>query len=192
MRVAVRHGLESVFVTDGGIRPPRDAVTSGKRLDARCRPDSAALRVAPRRPPAASRPSTVVAATLFGPLLAARPPGRDAGRDPGEKYGLVIVGQGADAADDWIAARAGSGDIAVTADVPLAARCVENGALALKPNGEVLDEKAIGMALATRDLMTGLRETGEIGGGPRPFGKRDRSRFLNALERAVQSCKSGV
>lgn len=91
-----------------------------------------------------------------------------------------------------IAARAGSGDIAVTADVPLAARCVENGALALKPNGEVLDEKAVGMALATRNLMTGLRETGEIGGGPRPFGKRDRSRFLNALERAVQSCKSGV
>ncbi len=133
LRVAERHGLESVFVTDGGIRPP-----------------------------------------------------------PEPNARLVIVGQGADAADDWIAARAGSGDIAVTADVPLAARCVENGALALKPNGEVLDEKAIGMALATRNLMTGLRETGEIGGGPRPFGKRDRSRFLNALERAVQSCKSGV
>ena len=70
---------------------PRDAVTSGKRLDARCRPESAALRVAPRRPPAASRPSTVVAAALFGPLLADRPPGRDAGRDPGEKCGLSSV-----------------------------------------------------------------------------------------------------
>lgn len=131
LRVAARHGLESVFVTDGGIRPPRE---------------------------------------------------------PNAR--LVIVDEGADAADDWIAARAGSDDIAVTADIPLAARCVENGALALKPNGEVLDEKAIGMALATRNLMTGLRETGEIGGGSRPFGKRDRSRFLNALERAVQSCKS--
>ena len=66
----------------------RDAVTSGKRLDARCRPESAALRVAPRRPPASSRPSTVGAATLFGPLLADRPPGRDAGRNLEGKYGL--------------------------------------------------------------------------------------------------------
>ena len=66
----------------------RDAGTSGKRLDAPCRPDSAALRVAPRRPPASSRASTVVPATLFGPLLADRTPGRDAGRDPGEKCGL--------------------------------------------------------------------------------------------------------
>ena len=69
----------------------RDAGTSGERLDAPCRPDSAALRVAPRRPPAASRASTVVPATLFGPLLADRTPGRDAGRDPGEKCGLVRI-----------------------------------------------------------------------------------------------------
>lgn len=99
---------------------------------------------------------------------------------------LVIVEQGADAADDWIAEHIGIKDIVCTSDIPLAARCLENGASALKPNGEAFTENSIGMALATRDLMQGLRETGEITGGPRPFSKRDRSEFLNALEVAAQ------
>ena len=102
---------------------------------------------------------------------------------------LVIVEQGADAADDWIAEHIGNGDITITSDIPLAARCLEKGAAALKPNGEAFTENSIGMALATRELMQGLRETGEITGGPRPFSKRDRSEFLNALEVTVQSAK---
>ncbi len=99
---------------------------------------------------------------------------------------LVIVEQGADAADDWIAENISDGDIAITNDIPLAARCLEQGAQALKPNGEAFTENSIGMALATRELMQGLRESGEITGGPRPFSKRDRSEFLNALEVVVQ------
>ncbi|MBT3917087.1 MAG: YaiI/YqxD family protein [Rhodospirillaceae bacterium] len=99
---------------------------------------------------------------------------------------LVIVEQGADAADDWIAEHISNGDIAITSDIPLAARCLEQGAQALKPNGEAFTENSIGMALATRELMQGLRESGEITGGPRPFSNRDRSEFLNALEVAVQ------
>jgi len=99
---------------------------------------------------------------------------------------LVIVEQGADAADDWIAEHIDDGDIAITSDIPLAARCLERGAQALKPNGEAFTENSIGMALANRELMQGLRESGEITGGPRPFSKRDRSEFLNALEVAVQ------
>ena len=102
---------------------------------------------------------------------------------------LVIVEQGADAADDWIAEHIGNGDITITSDIPLAARCLEKGAAALKPNGEAFTENSIGMALATRELMQGLRETGEITGGPRPFSKRDSSEFLNALEVTVQSAK---
>ena len=82
------HGLRGALRPTGQERRAARCGASGKRLDAPCRPDSAALRVAPRRPPAASRASTVVPATLFGPLLADRTPGRDAGRDRGEKSGL--------------------------------------------------------------------------------------------------------
>ena len=82
------HGLRGAVRPTGKERRAARCGASGKRLDAPCRPDSAALRVAPRRPPAASRASTVVPATLFGPLLADRTPGRDAGRDRGEKSGL--------------------------------------------------------------------------------------------------------
>ena len=100
---------------------------------------------------------------------------------------LVIVAQGADAADDWIATHIQIADICVTGDIPLAARCLERGALAIKPNGESFTEDGIGMALANRELMQGLRESGEITGGPKPFSKSDRSEFLNRLETAVQA-----
>ena len=98
---------------------------------------------------------------------------------------LVVVPEGPDAADDWIAERVGSGDIVVTADVPLASRCVKAGALALSPKGKLFDDASIGMALATRNLMDDLRSSGEITGGPKPFSPKDRSAFLSALDLAV-------
>lgn len=100
---------------------------------------------------------------------------------------LVVVPPGPDAADNWIAENINTNDIAITNDIPLAARCLEAGASAIRPNGEPFTENSIGMALATRDLMSTLRETGEITGGPRPFSQKDRSRFLNALEVMVQA-----
>lgn len=101
---------------------------------------------------------------------------------------IVIVAQGADAADSWIAERCGRGDVVVTADIPLAALAIATGAKVLRPNGEPITEASVGVTLATRDLMTGLRDTGQIaGGGPPPFSKRDRSRFLDALETTVQA-----
>jgi len=102
---------------------------------------------------------------------------------------LVIVTQGADAADDWIAEHIQTADICITNDIPLAARCLERGAMAIKPNGEPFTENGIGMALANRELMQGLRDSGEITGGPRPFSKSDRSEFLNRLETTVQAAK---
>ena len=102
---------------------------------------------------------------------------------------LVIVDQGPDAADDWIATHIQKSDICVTNDIPLAARCLERGARAIKPNGEAFTENGIGMALANRELMQGLRERGEITGGPRPFSKSDRSEFLNRLETTVQEAR---
>ena len=100
---------------------------------------------------------------------------------------LVVVPSGLDAADDWIAEHIGEGDIAVTGDIPLAARCLAQGARALRHNGEAFTEASIGTVLATRDLMAHLRETGEVTGGPRPFAKKDRSRFLNTLETLIQA-----
>ncbi|WP_259780727.1 YaiI/YqxD family protein [Aestuariispira ectoiniformans] len=101
----------------------------------------------------------------------------------------VVVSDGFDAADDWIAENIREGDIAVTSDIPLAARCLEKGARVLKPNGESFTKDGIGMALAMRDLMAHLRDTGEISGGGPAFGKQDRSRFLNAMETQVQAAK---
>ncbi|HET6522192.1 MAG TPA: YaiI/YqxD family protein [Geminicoccaceae bacterium] len=101
----------------------------------------------------------------------------------------VTVTEGLDRADDWIAERIGPGDIAVTADVPLADRCVKRGARAIAPNGRPFTEASIGADLATRNLMTALREAGEIRGGGRPFTKRDRSRFLGALDAAIQAVR---
>ncbi len=131
-RVAARHNLDTILVTDGGLRPSQNP-----------------------------------------------------------RVRLVIVEQGADAADDWIADEISANDICVTNDIPLAARCLEKDALAIKPNGELFTTDAIGMALATRTLMQGLRETGEITGGPAPFSKRDRAQFLDKLEVTVQKALRG-
>lgn len=101
----------------------------------------------------------------------------------------VLVSAGPDAADDWIAERAAPGSVVVTSDVPLAARSVKAGADVLAPNGKPFSESSIGMALATRNLMADLRETGAITGGPRPFSPRDRSTFLQALDAAINRLK---
>jgi uncharacterized protein YaiI (UPF0178 family) len=100
----------------------------------------------------------------------------------------VIVPDGPDVADQWIADRAGKGDIVVTGDIPLAARCVESGAQVIKHNGEMLTERNIGQVLATRDLMADLRSADPFRqGGGKGFTKTDRSRFLDGLERAVRA-----
>ncbi len=108
-------------------------------------------------------------------------------RDP--LIGRVVVGAGLDVADDWIAERAGPRDVVVTADVPLAARCVKAGAAVLAPTGKPFSDASIGMALATRNLMEQLRSAGEITGGPKPFTPKDRSAFLQALDRALNRIK---
>lgn len=98
---------------------------------------------------------------------------------------MVIVEEGIDAADNWIIDEIGNGDIAVTSDMLLAERCVDAGALVLKPNGNTIDEKNIGALVGTRNLMTELRNAGKISGGPRNFRRQDRSNFASSLERAV-------
>ncbi|KMW58952.1 ElaA protein [Candidatus Rhodobacter oscarellae] len=99
---------------------------------------------------------------------------------------MVYVDQGADEADMWIAERCGAGDVVITGDIPLAAKCVGAGAVVLKPNGETLNARNVGQALATRDLMADLRAADPFRqGGGKPFSKADRSRFLNALDRLV-------
>jgi uncharacterized protein YaiI (UPF0178 family) len=97
----------------------------------------------------------------------------------------VVVGSGMDEADNWIAERAKKGDIVVTADVPLASRCVKAGAEVIAPNGKPFTADSIGMTLATRNLMDSLRSAGEVTGGPKPFAPRDRSEFLSVLDRAI-------
>ncbi len=103
----------------------------------------------------------------------------------------VFVAEGPDVADMWIADRAGRGDVVVTNDIPLAARCVEAGALVLRPDGDALTAANIGNVLATRDLMADLRSADPFRqGGGRGFSKADRSRFLDALERALRQAKA--
>jgi uncharacterized protein YaiI (UPF0178 family) len=102
-----------------------------------------------------------------------------------------LVPEGPDAADDWIAGEIGPTDICVTQDIPLAGRCLKAGAKALSPTGRPFTPDNIGMALAVRDLKAHLRETGDMRGGPSAFAKADRSRFLQALEQAVQDTKRG-
>jgi uncharacterized protein len=101
----------------------------------------------------------------------------------------VIVASGLDVADDWIAERARPGVVVITADVPLAARCVKAGATVIAPNGKPFSEASIGMALATRNLMDQLRSAGEITSGPKPFAPKDRSAFLSALDLALVRLK---
>ncbi len=103
----------------------------------------------------------------------------------------VVVAGEPDAADDWIAIRIGARDIAVTADIPLAARCLAAGARVIGPTGKPFNEQSIGMAVAMRDLMAHLRDTGEVKGYNAAFTRNDRSRFLQALEQAVQDIALG-
>jgi len=98
----------------------------------------------------------------------------------------VVVDAGPDVADAWIAERCGPRDIVVTNDIPLADLCLKAGATVLKPNGQPFTVDSIGSALAQRAIMEHIRSTGEITGGPRPFERADRSRFLQALDQAVQ------
>lgn len=135
LRVARRHGLETVVVSNGGIRP-----------------------------------------------------------SPDPKVRTVIVPEGPDAADMWIAERVGPGDVCVTADLPLAARCLEAGAAAIRHDGEAFTRDNIGHRLAMRDLMADLRAANPLGmaGGGRPFSKADRSRFLDGLERMVRAAARGA
>ena len=105
-------------------------------------------------------------------------------RDP--RIELVVVSDRFDAADDWIVERAGAGDIVVTADIPLADRSLKKGAVVVGPTGLPFTADSIGMAMASRELMSNLRAMGEVTGGPKPMTARDRSRFLSALDEAVQ------
>lgn len=102
---------------------------------------------------------------------------------------LVEVGDGLDAADDWIAEHAGAGDIVITADIPLAARCLPRGARVLDGKGREFSADSIGSALAQRELLSELREMGTITGGPAPFEAKDRSRFLGRLDHIVQALR---
>ncbi len=109
-------------------------------------------------------------------------------RAPNEEWlELVVVGAELDAADAWIVEHVSGDDIVVTADIPLAALCLEKGAGVLGPGGRPFTEDSIGGALATRELMSQLREMGEVSGGPPPFEKRDRSQFLQALDRMINA-----
>ena len=104
---------------------------------------------------------------------------------PGPMIEFVMVEAGPDIADDWIAERAEPGDIVVTSDIPLADRALKKGAAAIAPNGRAFTVDSIGSALAGRAIGEHIRSTGEITGGPRPFATADRSRFLEALDEAV-------
>jgi uncharacterized protein YaiI (UPF0178 family) len=106
----------------------------------------------------------------------------------GPRFRVQVVAGSFDAADDWIAERVASGDLVITADIPLASRCLKQGAGVLGPSGKPFTGDNIGNALATRELMADLRAYG-VGGGPPPFGPKDRSRFLEALELAVRRSK---
>lgn len=133
VRVAERHGVPVIFVTNGGLRP-----------------------------------------------------------SPHPLVQIVVVESGADAADMWIADRIGPGDICVTADVPLAARCIERGGAALAPDGQPFTRANMGTRLAMRDLMADLRAADPFRpGGGRPFGNADRSRFLETLERMLRAAARG-
>jgi uncharacterized protein len=111
---------------------------------------------------------------------------------PNPRVQMIVVGDGADAADHWIAEHIGPGDICVTGDIPLAARCLGKEALTLAPNGNIWSKDNIGNALAGREVSRHLRELGMTGGGAAPFSKADRSRFLQALDKLVHAAKAWV
>ena len=100
---------------------------------------------------------------------------------------LEVVGEDLDAADDWIVDNVGSDDIVITGDIPLASRCMKKGAHVIGLSGKPFTEDNIGQVLATRNLLSELRAAGEVTGGPQPFQKRDRSRFLEQLEKTIQA-----
>ena len=102
---------------------------------------------------------------------------------------LVVVSDSFDAADNWIAERAGPGDIVITADIPLADRSLKAGAAVIGNTGVPFTAASIGMAMANRELLSNLRAMGEVTGGPKPMTPRDRSRFLSALDEAVQKAR---
>ncbi len=101
----------------------------------------------------------------------------------------TIVDAGPDVADDWIAEHVALGDVAITNDIPLAERVLRAGGHAIAPNGKPFTENSIGSAIAQRALMEQLRSTGDILGGPKPFDRNDRSRFLQALDEVIQKEK---
>ncbi|WP_130472722.1 YaiI/YqxD family protein [Candidatus Magnetaquicoccus inordinatus] len=104
---------------------------------------------------------------------------------------IHVVAGGLDKADDWIVEHIGTGDITITADIPLAARCLSKGARVIGHTGKPFDGDSIGMALAMRDLNAHLRDTGEIRSSGASFGSKERSRFLQSLEEAIQALKRG-
>ena len=111
-------------------------------------------------------------------------------RIPDERWiELEVVGSDFDAADDWIVDHVQPDDIVITADVPLASRCLKEGARVIGTTGKPFTENNIGLSVATRDLLADLRGAGEITGGPPPLEKRDRSRFLQRLDEAIQSIR---
>jgi uncharacterized protein YaiI (UPF0178 family) len=107
-----------------------------------------------------------------------------------DNLALKLVGEGMDAADDWIVEHLEVDDIVITADIPLAARCLEKTAHALGPTGKPFTKENIGSALATRDLLSVLRDSGEVVGGPPRFDKRDRSHFLHRLDETINAIRS--
>ena len=111
-------------------------------------------------------------------------------RVPDERWiALEVVKDGLDAADDWIVEHVRPHDIVVTADIPLASRCLKQGARAIGPTGKLFTDSNIGQAVATRDLLSDLRGAGEVTGGPPPLKERDRSRFLQQLDEVIQSIR---
>ena len=110
-------------------------------------------------------------------------------RIPADGLMEMVVRSGFGAADDWIAEQAGLGDIVITADIPLAARCLPKGACVLDPKGRRFTDNDIGSALAMRDLMDELRQGGAVTGGPAPMTSKDRSRFLSRLDDAASAVR---
>jgi uncharacterized protein len=106
-----------------------------------------------------------------------------------ERFTLVVVGGRFDSADDWIVEHAVRDDIVITADIPLASRCLAKGAMVLDQRGGTFTEDNIGTALANREILSHLRDLGTLTGGPPPFGARDRSRFLHRLDETIRTLR---